>query len=182
MTWPATVPVVEAADDAHTGGVRGPDGETRAANPQDLDAVRAEGRVDVPVRAFAEQVKVDLAERCGESIGILAFVRIAVRQLDAKPVTSNAGRHHRRVDAGVVNTLHRGEHLAACIDHRDRLRLRLQRAHDSPVAGPVHAKDRERVVVNAVCKRADRVRVCRCIGSHVTHRVHQYTASRRHPR
>jgi hypothetical protein len=59
----ATVPRIEISDDAHAARIRRPDGKSHAAFAFMGDQVRAEFVVDACVLAFAEEMKIKIAER-----------------------------------------------------------------------------------------------------------------------
>jgi hypothetical protein len=67
----APVPVVEVADDARAGGVRGPDGEVHAFGRADRHRVRAELVVDPCVVAFPEEIQVVVGDDAAAAIGVV---------------------------------------------------------------------------------------------------------------
>ena len=68
---PAAVPVVEIADQAHAGGVGGPDGEIHAVDAVDLPQLGPEPVVALPVPAFVQQVTVVVGQQVGKGVGIV---------------------------------------------------------------------------------------------------------------
>ena len=67
----AAVPAVEVADDADAIGVGRPHREVHAGRAADRDAVRAELVERAMVRAFAEQVQIEIGEHAAVAIRIV---------------------------------------------------------------------------------------------------------------
>ena len=72
----AAVPPVEVADHADAIGVRRPHGEVHAGRRADRDPVRAELLEDAMVRAFAEQVQIEIGEHAAVAIRIVDLDRV----------------------------------------------------------------------------------------------------------
>ncbi len=66
----AAVPIIKVTDDADAPGVRRPHCKMHAAHALDGLQVRAELLVAVVVRAFAEQMKIEIAQQGRKGIGI----------------------------------------------------------------------------------------------------------------
>ena len=123
MTCDAAIPLIEVADDADPLGVGRPDGEVDARHGADGDPARAELVPRTVVRAFAQQVQVEIAEDLAELVGVDDLARAAAF-VDAEAVGERLGipaierddrleesfrapsRH--RDDASVRNELHAG--------------------------------------------------------------------------
>lgn len=67
---PSTVPVIEVADDADALCIGGPDGECGSLDAVHLAELRSEMVVELPKLAFAEEVRVELAEHAAEAVGV----------------------------------------------------------------------------------------------------------------
>src|SRR5210317_321309 len=137
---PATVPAVEIADDADAGGVGCPDCETGAMNATDDRGVSAEFAVNILVRAFAQKIKIEFAQRRRESVGVLDNLRSARPPGDAQRILALARRHRCFKESPFVNTLHGGELAAASVDEVDRLRAWLQRTNNSTLLCALQAQ------------------------------------------
>ncbi len=127
----AAVPVVEVADDADARGVRGPDRETRTADALYRAQLRAQLGIDLLVRAFAEQVKIQVAQRSRKAIRVLDIEPVADRRRQPQPVVTQPRRHDGGEDTVGVHAFHLAEHGALVVDDLDALGVRLQRADDA---------------------------------------------------
>ncbi len=67
----AAVPSVEVADHADTIGVRRPHGEMHAGGRTQVDSMRAELLEDAVVRAFAEQMQIEVSQHAAVPIRIV---------------------------------------------------------------------------------------------------------------
>ena len=101
----ATVPAAEVADHADAACVWRPDSEGHPGRPIDGHRVSAEHVVQALVGAFADQVKVQLADGRTEPIRVVAFPRCAVGQREAQPIgerwldAGQQGRPHAIADS-----------------------------------------------------------------------------------
>ena len=93
----AAIPAVKVADDADALGAGGPNGEMNAANAFERFEVRAHFIVGVVVAAFAHEVKIELAEEIGESVGVASFDCFAVASTVADAVRAGSGSALERI-------------------------------------------------------------------------------------
>src|SRR5258707_9063144 len=74
----AAVPMIHVTDDADAASGRRPDGEIGAGNSGDGVEMCAEFFVGVVVAAFVHQMKIEVGEQVGKSVGVEDFERFAV--------------------------------------------------------------------------------------------------------
>jgi hypothetical protein len=74
----AAIPPVEVADDGDALRIRRPDREMRAMDALMRHHMRAEHGPEVPMRAFAHQVFVHLADDRAEAVGVVELPAVAV--------------------------------------------------------------------------------------------------------
>ena len=106
--------------------------------------MRAELVVQMLVRALAEQVHVEIAERGGEPVGVLnveAFARFLSPAVNTAACGAVSGP--TKSPLGML-TFHRREQIAILIDQAHSTRSRLQAAHDPRFAFLVRPEQRRR--------------------------------------
>ena len=84
----AAVPVVEIADHADPPGIGRENGETNAAHTIELKRMRAELIVEAQIRAFAQQIEVEIGQHGRETIRVLELDRCrrhSAREADSAP-------------------------------------------------------------------------------------------------
>ena len=93
----APVPVVEVADDADAGRVRGPDREVNAFDAADRHRMRAELVVDAGVIAFAEEIEIVVGEHPAEAVGVVDLGGVPAGIVDPQAVVRHGAdaRHHQ---------------------------------------------------------------------------------------
>jgi hypothetical protein len=128
----APVPSVEVADHAHAIGVRRPHREVDAGGSAERDAMRPELVEHPVVRAFADQVQIEIGEDAAVPIRIVDLEDVARMKGDAQAVVgtrvvpSDAG--HEK--SGGVDLLHRHHRGARDEPEIDRLRGGMKDPHD----------------------------------------------------
>ena len=70
---PADIPVIEVADDTDARRVRRPNREACAANAIDFPKLRTEFVINPAIRTLAQQIQVEITERCRKAIAVLNF-------------------------------------------------------------------------------------------------------------
>ena len=110
--------------------------------------MRAEDVVEPQVRAFGDQVRIEVAEERPEAVRILDVGLEAARE-HAQPVRERrAGPDLAGEETGRIDALQRRARRARLgIDDGDPLRPRQERAHDDLAVFDVHAQHGERVAV-----------------------------------
>lgn len=68
-----SVPIVEAADDGNTLGIRRPDGKTYAGHAVHRHRMRTEFFIHIKMGAFGKEIGVDVADIRLKTIGIFAI-------------------------------------------------------------------------------------------------------------
>ena len=149
----AAVPAVEIRDDADPRRVRCPHGEAHARDALDGAQVGAEFPVNRGVRAFTEQVQVEIAKCRRKAVAVVDRVPLAVVRRNTQPVYALARRHVGHVQALGKHALHVRHEPVVGVDEIDALRARLERAHDAARAALVYAEQRKRIAVAALDER-----------------------------
>ena len=142
---PAPVPVVEAAGDADAFRIRRPDRKACALDAVDRPDACAQFFVDLLVGAFTEQVKIHVPECLAEAVVVLDRVAVPTRVRDLQQVVAFPWRHDADEQTARVHSLRLRKQFAVRVDEIDAAGMRLQRAHDAPVAGTMNAEQRERI-------------------------------------
>ena len=125
----------------HPGGAGRPHRERGAGHPLVLHQAGAQPVPQAQVRALADQVQVQLAERGREAIRVLGLPLVLPRA-DPQPVTGQVGhRHHGFEEPGRVRLPHRRG--ASRVGHGDLVGLRLEGADGG---GAVFSVGAEQVV------------------------------------
>ncbi len=157
----AAVPRVEVADHAHAIGIRRPHGEVDAGGRPHLDAMRAEFFERAMMRAFAEQMQIEIGQHTAVPIGIIDLDDVIAGIADAEPIVGTAWRaeaalrrrrKRRLEDARRMPPRHRQQLAGRDAAQRHRARGGLERAHH-PV---VRTEHRERIAIGARNERGNR--------------------------
>src|SRR5262245_62023404 len=82
----AAVPEIEIAHHADTRSIRRPDGKACSSNPFALFGMGSQDAIDTVVITFAEQMQIEIAQRSGKVVSIVAAVRAAIVIADAEPI------------------------------------------------------------------------------------------------
>ena len=82
--------------------------------------MRTELAVDVPVRAFAEQVEIEFAERRREAIRVFDILHRAVGPGDPQPIVAQPWRHRAREQAVILLGLELADDLSLRVDELHR--------------------------------------------------------------
>ncbi len=135
---PARIPVVEIADHADAPGIRRQHHESDAVHALQRHRMRAELVVDALMGAFAEQIKVDVAQHRRKAIGIVEFDDI-VAEPRPQLIALRAVRHRAGKQAGIVDSLQR-RGLAVFADGVDLGGLRQKCAHHALAALAVQSE------------------------------------------
>ena len=144
---PASVPEIEIPDDADAACVRGIEREYDAGHAVMHDRMRAELVVELQMRAFVEQVQIEVGEDREEAVGILHLDGV-VAEAHAQPVTAVMARDRAGKQARLVHA--RQLALLAVFEHdRDMGGVRHEHPHDGLVAFEMRAEEIERVGVMA---------------------------------
>src|SRR6201996_8160587 len=114
---PPRVPVIEVADDADPPGVRRQHYEADAVHAVERHWMRAELVVEPLMRAFAEQIKVVVAQDRQEAVGILELHDI-VAELRPQMIARGAVRHRAGKQSGVMDARQRRD-AAMLVDRLD---------------------------------------------------------------
>ena len=146
----APVPVIEIADDTDALRIRRPDGEARAGHAIDHAQLRAELVVDLPLIAFAEEIKILFAQRRQKRIRIAHSPRLArvIRDDEVVGINMIGLLAHAFEDARLVDALQLNARLVALVHrlHFDVRGVGHESAHDhaGAIAQRVHAEERVR--------------------------------------
>src|SRR5260370_6373485 len=105
----AAIPVVEIANDADPFGAGSPDGEMHAADTFERFEMRAKLFVRVVVAAFAHEMKIKLAEKVGEGVGVEGFDRFAVGGAKANAIRGRGWGALLRVGEGDLKEARRAQ-------------------------------------------------------------------------
>ena len=142
----ASVPCIEVADDGDAARVRGPDGETDPGDAVHFHGLCAERPGEVVMGALRNQMKVQLAEKEAEGVGVLRLLN-RVGPVDAETVSAAAADIGGE-EATVENLLHRRDHRTAVgVDHLYRGCTRQQRPHHMGLADRVATEDCEGIAM-----------------------------------
>ncbi len=132
----APIPAVEIAHHANAQRVRRPNRKMHPAQPGDLPNMRAHLFVEHLVRAFAEQVQVEIGKQRRKSVRVGNFAAVAVVPADAQAIAFRAqrtrdARRQKRLENSLG--LHaRSRNRLAIDQHRDLGSERLNRPNHQP--------------------------------------------------
>ncbi len=177
----AAVPVVEVADDADARCVGRPDREAGARDAGNGADPGAQFFINLLVRAFAEQVQVEVAEGLRETIRVFDIPGLPAAA-QPQPVMPQPRRHDRGEQAFRMYALHAGQRTAVGIDEFDAVGVRLKRADNPVVTDLVHAEHAERVVMPSRNECRERLAMVLLVSFKRRHRVSRWSRVQTFPR
>jgi hypothetical protein len=155
----AAVPGIEVADDRYAPSIRCPDGEAYAGHFVDFKRDGAQCSGEIIMRAFRNEMKVELAKQRPETVGIIGELD-PVWPVDPQTVRAMVGKDCSK-EAGRVNEIGRSKRCTTlAIDHlKSQCSGKKSSEAEAAVTGRVHAEDRKSIAMPSLGESLQRIRL-----------------------